>query len=111
MAKASESQFELPVRFRGYDREATDAFFARLKERYTSLTRERDGLQQRVDELESEIEEHRERTKAVGDALVTAQQIAAELNAKMRVVTSGSRKVGSVASSTKFAMVTPPARS
>src|SRR5579885_3250602 len=39
----------------------------------------------------------------------TAQQIAAELDARMRVVANGSRKAGSVASSTKFAAVKPPA--
>ncbi len=41
----------------------------------------------------------------------TTQQITAELVARMSVVISGSRKVGSVKSWTKLARVKPPARS
>jgi hypothetical protein len=41
----------------------------------------------------------------------TTQQIAAELTARIKVVTSGSRKIGSVTSIAKLPSVKPPARS
>jgi hypothetical protein len=41
----------------------------------------------------------------------TMQQIAAELVARISVVTSGSRKIGSVTSSVKLSSVKPPERS
>lgn len=69
----------LPVGFRGYDREATDAAFAGLKERNAALTGERDDLRRQVDELGEELELHRRRVEAVADALVTAQLIAVDL--------------------------------
>ena len=79
MSKASEAQPELPVVFRGYDREATDAILAQLGEQNTALVSDRDDLRRQVDELAQELEYHRARVKAVADALVTAQVVAVDL--------------------------------
>ncbi len=79
MSPAPEAQPKLPVGFRGYDRRATDAVLAQLKEHNAALTGERDDLRRQVDELAEELERHRERVKAVADALVTAQVIAVDL--------------------------------
>ena len=79
MSRASEAQPELPVGFRGYDREATDAILAQLGEHNTALASERDDLRRQVDELAQELEYHRGRVKAVADALVTAQVVAVDL--------------------------------
>ena len=79
MSRASEAQPELPVGFRGYGREATDAILAQLGEQNTALASERDDLRRQVDELAQELEYHRARVKAVADALVTAQMVAVDL--------------------------------
>jgi cell division septum initiation protein DivIVA len=81
MASAPLSASELPVRFRGYDREAAGALFATQEQRYRMLAQERDDLQRRVHELTGELEQHRHRAEAVADALVTAQKIAVDLRA------------------------------
>jgi cell division septum initiation protein DivIVA len=81
VSTAFESQPELPVAFRGYDRAATNAVLAKLEQTYAVLTRERDELRAHVGQLMRDLEEHQARSQAVGDALVTAQQAAAGLRA------------------------------
>jgi cell division septum initiation protein DivIVA len=78
----------LPVGFRGYDRAATDAFLAELDEHQATVARERDELRGQVDELveelelhRRELEHHRGRSRAVAEAMVTAQQVADRLKA------------------------------
>jgi cell division septum initiation protein DivIVA len=70
---------QLPGALRGYDREATDALLAEHERRHAALARERDDLLRQVEELRSELNGHRGRVQAVAEALVTAQQAAAEL--------------------------------
>jgi cell division septum initiation protein DivIVA len=77
----ADSQAELPVAFRGYDRAATDAALAALEQRHAVLAHERDELRRHVDELLRELEERRGRSQALADAFVTAQQVAADLRA------------------------------
>jgi cell division septum initiation protein DivIVA len=69
----------LPTGFRGYDRAATDSFLADLERRHAGLAAERDALRRRLDDLTAELEQHRGRSEAVADALVTAQKIAVDL--------------------------------
>lgn len=79
MANVPSSLSELPLRLRGYDRTAAGALFASQEQRHRALAQERDDLRKRVDELTTELEQHRTRAQAVADALVTAQKIADDL--------------------------------
>lgn len=72
---------DLPVGLRGYERAATDALLARLEERHATLAIERETFRRQVDDLVAELEQHRGRSQAVADALVTAQQLAIDLRA------------------------------
>lgn len=81
MANVPSSLSELPLRFRGYDRTAAGALFASQEQRLRAVGQERDDLRRRVDELTTELEQHRTRADAVADALVTAQKIAVDLRA------------------------------
>jgi len=81
VARRSDAPHDLPVGFRGYDRTSTDALLAKVEERSSALTRERDDLRRQVDELTRDVEEYRQRSEAVADALVTAQRMALDLRA------------------------------
>jgi cell division initiation protein len=81
VARRSDAPHDLPVGFRGYDRASTDALLSRLVERSAALTRERDDLWQQVQDLTNDVEDHRKRSEAVADALVTAQRMALDLRA------------------------------
>jgi len=73
---------DLPTAFRGYARNATDAFLFALEESFHRLTAERDQLRVRVEELGRELAHHEQQVQAVGDALVGAQIIAATARAQ-----------------------------
>ena len=79
MARRSDVPHDLPVGFRGYDRASTDALLAKLDERSAALLRERDELWQQVNDLTQDVNEYRQRSEAVADALVTAQRMALDL--------------------------------
>ena len=81
MARRSDVPHDLPVGFRGYDRASTDALLAKLDERSAALLRERDELWQQVNDLTQDVNEYRQRSEAVADALVTAQRMALDLKA------------------------------
>ena len=81
MARRSDVPHDLPVGFRGYDRASTDALLAKLDERSAALVRERDDLSRQVSDLKRDVEEYRNRSEAVADALVTAQRMALDLRA------------------------------
>jgi cell division septum initiation protein DivIVA len=78
MFKSGDSERELPVAFRGYDRDATDEAFSKLEKRHA---REREELRRQIEALLQEVEDHRRRATAVADALVTAQKVAMDLRA------------------------------
>jgi DivIVA protein len=82
----------LPVAFRGYDRAATDAALATLEQRQLALAAERDELHSRLDRLVLELEEHRRRSQAVADALVTAQLVADDVRAQAEVAIEAERR-------------------
>jgi len=76
---------KLPVAFRGYAREETDALLRQVEESYRALVSERDDLRARLEtaerergELERELAEHRKQSRAVGDALIAAERLKAE---------------------------------
>jgi cell division septum initiation protein DivIVA len=81
VARRPDAQHDLAVGFRGYDRASTNALLARLEERNATLSRERDDLWHQVNDLTQSLEEHRRRSEAVADALVTAQRMALDLRA------------------------------
>jgi cell division septum initiation protein DivIVA len=81
VARRSDVPHDLPVGFRGYDRASTDALLAKLDERTAALTREREDLWRQVNDLNRDVDEYRNRSEAVADALVTAQRIALDLRA------------------------------
>jgi cell division septum initiation protein DivIVA len=81
VARRSDAPHDLPVGFRGYDRASTDALLAKLEERSAALGRERDSLWQQVNDLTGDVEDHRKRSEAVADALVTAQRMALDMRA------------------------------
>jgi cell division septum initiation protein DivIVA len=71
----------LPTARRGFDRDATLALLGEQEQRRAALARERDELLKQVEELRTELEGHRSRVAAVAEALVSAQQMAADLRA------------------------------
>jgi cell division septum initiation protein DivIVA len=79
MSYEYEPQEGLPVGFRGYRRKETDAYVAGLHQTYTTLLREKSELQRQVEGLKASIDEHDSRTRAVADALVTAQLVAEDI--------------------------------
>jgi len=81
VARRTDAPHDLPVGFRGYDRARADALIAKLEEHSAALGRERDDLWRQVNDLTRDVEEYRQRSEAVADALVTAQRIALDLRA------------------------------
>jgi len=82
MSSPRDLRQALPTSFRGYDRDRTDALMRALADEVRSVTTERDGLRRQLDEVTRELEDHRERSRAVADALVSAQQVAAQVRAE-----------------------------
>jgi len=80
--ESSDFRPDLPSGFRGYDRSATDALLAKLDDARLALVRERDDLRRELEAAQLDLEQHRERAQAVGDALVTAQLIVNDLRDK-----------------------------
>jgi len=92
VAQPFESAPELPISFRGYSREAIDAFLERIEEGYVHLIAEREDLQRRLEELQRELTEHREREHLVSEALVRAERIASEMKAAAHVQVESERE-------------------
>lgn len=63
-------------RFRGYDQDEVDQFLDRVAERIGELTRERDGLRERVSELERGAQQVGESGQTLQRTLVAAQRTA-----------------------------------
>jgi cell division septum initiation protein DivIVA len=68
---------KLPVSFRGYDLDATDALLRQLEAGFRTLLAERDRVEGRVAELERELAEHRDQSQAVGNALIRVEELKA----------------------------------
>ncbi|HEY2388545.1 MAG TPA: hypothetical protein VGK30_16435, partial [Candidatus Binatia bacterium] len=64
------------------DRERTDMLMQALADEVKTLKAESEGLRRQLAAAAAELEQHRERTRAVADALVNAQQAAGEVRAQ-----------------------------
>jgi cell division septum initiation protein DivIVA len=82
MSSPKDLRHALPTSFRGYDRERTNMLMQALADEVKSVKTERDELRRQLAETAQELEEHRGRSQAVSDALVTAQHLAAGLRAQ-----------------------------
>lgn len=82
LIESTDLRPDLPSSFRGYDRSATDALLAKLDDARLALVRERDDLRRELEAAQLDLEQHRGRAQAVGDALVTAQLIVNDLREK-----------------------------
>jgi len=66
-------------RLRGADPLEVESFLQLVSEDYEALMRERDRLQERVDQLEARVEELARNEKTLQDTLVTAQTLSEDL--------------------------------
>lgn len=82
MSSPQDLRRALPTSFRGYDRERTEMLMQALAHEVESVKAEREDLRRQLAQAQKELEEHRVRSRAVADALVSAQQIAAEVRAQ-----------------------------
>jgi cell division septum initiation protein DivIVA len=65
----------LPVRVRGYDREATDELLRRLESISRALDAERDELLQRLADAEEQLAVLREQEHLISDALLAGERV------------------------------------
>ena len=70
---------ELPVAMRGYDRQAVEAFRMEIADEMERLTRVNLDLEQKAKSFHEQLRSFRERDKALNDALVSAQQLRADI--------------------------------
>ncbi len=66
-------------RFRGFDREEVRTYLSLVAEEVAALQRERDTLEQQLQNLQGLIEEHREREVILKNTLLTAQRVSEEI--------------------------------
>ena len=62
-------------RLRGYDRAEVDGFIELVAERIEELTAECKSLDQKLAEMEIQVEDRAERERAINDALIAAQEM------------------------------------
>lgn len=67
---------------RGYDPESVDDFLDLAADRLEAVVRENLALAEKAGRLEEQVKEYREREKALTEALVSAQQMRAEVRAQ-----------------------------
>ena len=82
MSSPKDARHSIPTSFRGYDRARTDALMRALAEEVRSAEFECEHLRRQLEETTAELTEHRERSRAVAEALVSAQQVAADVRAQ-----------------------------
>ncbi|HUF27101.1 MAG TPA: DivIVA domain-containing protein [Gemmatimonadaceae bacterium] len=70
---------ELPVAMRGYDRQRVEEFRAEVADELERLTRLNQELSDRAKSFQEQLRTFRERDKALNDALISAQQLRAEV--------------------------------
>lgn len=73
------------VRFRGFDIEEVDTFLERVAENFALLMDEKRLLKEKVDKLEMAINEFQSQEKTFQHAIISAQRIADEMQAKSRL--------------------------
>src|SRR6476661_2825196 len=64
---------------RGYDPALVDDFLDLVADRLDQLVRENNSMTERLSRLETQMGEHRDRERALTDALVTAQEMREEM--------------------------------
>jgi DivIVA domain-containing protein len=72
-------RYEFGTAMRGYDKARVDQFRERVADELEELTRKHQDLDSRVKGLQEQLRAYRERDKALNDALVSAQQLRAEM--------------------------------
>jgi DivIVA domain-containing protein len=72
-------RYEFGNAMRGYDKARVDQFRERVADELEELTRKHQELDSRVKGLQEQLRAYRERDKALNDALVSAQQLRAEM--------------------------------
>jgi len=72
-------RYEFGRKVRGYDPEKVDEFREQVAEELERLTRANQELEQKARTLHEQLKSFRERDKALNDALVSAQQLRAEM--------------------------------
>lgn len=75
---------ELKSRGRGYDRQSVDALLEHATSSYEQVWRERDGLIERVTQLEHDLASFRENERHLRESLVTAQRAAEQVRNEAR---------------------------
>lgn len=72
------------VRFRGFDIEEVDSFLEQVAENYMLLVHEKKELSDELDKMKNDIEDFESREKTFHHAILSAQKIADEIEAKSR---------------------------
>jgi cell division initiation protein len=70
------------VRFRGFDIEEVDSFLEQVAENYMLLVHEKKELSDELDKMKNDIEDFESREKTFHHAILSAQKIADEIEAK-----------------------------
>jgi cell division initiation protein len=70
------------VRFRGFDIEEVDSFLEQVAENYMLLAHEKKELSDELDKLKNDVEDFESREKTFHHAILAAQKIADEIEAK-----------------------------
>ena len=73
---------DLPLSFRGYDRDTIDSFLEQVEDAYQWLAAERDGLRDQVERLERELRRYRAREEQITEFAARAEEEAAALKAE-----------------------------
>jgi cell division septum initiation protein DivIVA len=79
LANRSSQVPDLPIAFRGYDRDAIDQFLEEVEGAYVDLAAERDELREQVARLTRDLEHYRRHEDQAKEALARAEQVAAGL--------------------------------
>ena len=79
LANRSRQEPNLPIAFRGYDRDAIDEFLEEVETAYIDLASERDALRDQVDKLTRDVARYRQHEDQAKEALARAEQVAAGL--------------------------------
>jgi cell division initiation protein len=69
---------------RGYDKEEVRTYLSLVAEEVAALQRERDGLDQELQNLRGLLEEHRQREQILKNTLLTAQRVSEEIKENAR---------------------------